>query len=317
MKLTRSKKNIYTAKNFFIFLMIILSHGSLFGQENPIGIEMIGEGIISTPKSEFKPAFFNQGKSMIFTRSDKNYKNQVLMISNFQNGNWGKATPISFSDILYNDSAPFVTSSGKTLYFVSTRPKKGMIPEIQSDIWKSTYSNGIWQKPVPLNETINTIKDEFGPCLYNSRFYFSGVRDSGSGFLDIYYSEMKDGKFSKPVNLGKEINSDMNEYDPNISSDGKYLVFSSYRKKEPLGRSDIYICEWKNGNWSKPVNAGALVNTKDEETSPVFSPDNQYLYFSSNRYDDTKIIDGKTILNGLFNMYKIPTNEILKTIHFE
>ena len=280
-------------------------------------VEMIGEGVVSTEKSEYKSVFYNHGKNLMFTRSEANFKGQVIMISEMKNGKWQMAKPISFSDILYDDSDPFISASGKILYFVSNRPRKGFLPEKSLDIWKSTFNNGIWGKPVPLDKTINSEKNELSPFLFKDKLYFISNRDSGIGFLDIYSAEIKNGKYLKPVNMGDKINSKMNEFSPYISADGKYLAFTSWRKTTCIGQSDIYFCLWQNGKWSEPVNAGSLVNSKFEESCPVFSEDLEYFYFSSNRYDDSLPLDQNKVLNGSFNIYRIPMKEIFKNIKFE
>ncbi len=49
---------------------------------------------------------------------------------------------------------------------------------------------------------------------------------------DIYvYFKKKDGTWSKPINLGKEVNSNFGETCPSITPDGKYLFFSRYNEE--------------------------------------------------------------------------------------
>jgi predicted alpha/beta superfamily hydrolase len=48
---------------------------------------------------------------------------------------------------------------------------------------------------------------------------------------DIYvYFKKKDGTWTKPINLGKEVNSNFSETSPRITPDGKYLFFSRYNE---------------------------------------------------------------------------------------
>ena len=47
----------------------------------------------------------------------------------------------------------------------------------------------------------------------------------------------KDGSWTKPINLGKEVNSNFSETSPRITPDGKYLFFSRYIED---AASDIY-----------------------------------------------------------------------------
>ena len=68
---------------------------------------------------------------------------------------------------------------------------------------------------------------------------------------------------------------------PSVSSDGKYLFFSS-DMPGGQGGSDIYYCEWINNQWSNPVNLGPLVNSSSSEIYPFIHPSGR-LYFSSDR----------------------------------
>ncbi|MEM6719259.1 MAG: hypothetical protein AAF611_08105 [Bacteroidota bacterium] len=52
---------------------------------------------------------------------------------------------------------------------------------------------------------------------------------------DIYvYFKQQDGTWSKPISLGKEVNSTFSETVPSITPDGKFLFFSRYNEKDRL-----------------------------------------------------------------------------------
>jgi len=74
------------------------------------------------------------------------------------------------------------------------------------------------------------------------------------------------------------------EYDcmhPSISKNGKKLYFTS-NMPGSLGGTDIWICEWKDGAWDKPKNAGPNINTEGNESYPFIGSDN-ILYFASDK----------------------------------
>lgn len=76
---------------------------------------------------------------------------------------------------------------------------------------------------------------------------------------------------------------------PSVSPSGNILAFTS-DMPGGIGGSDIYICKKdEKGNWGKPQNAGAMINTEGEELSPLLADDNT-LYFAS---------DGHVGLGGL------------------
>jgi hypothetical protein len=68
---------------------------------------------------------------------------------------------------------------------------------------------------------------------------------------------------------------------PSVSSDGKYLFFAS-DMPGGQGGSDLYCCEFKNGDWSEPVNLGSKVNSPGVENYPSINATGR-LYFTSNR----------------------------------
>ncbi|WP_199726257.1 PD40 domain-containing protein [Aquimarina sp. BL5] len=53
----------------------------------------------------------------------------------------------------------------------------------------------------------------------------------------VYFKEI-DGTWSKPINLGKQVNSIFSETVPSITPDGKYLFFSRYNEED--GLSNFY-----------------------------------------------------------------------------
>ena len=56
---------------------------------------------------------------------------------------------------------------------------------------------------------------------------------------DIYVCfKKKDQSWTEPINLGAEVNTNVNETCPSISPDGKYVFFSRYNEEN--GASNIY-----------------------------------------------------------------------------
>jgi Tol biopolymer transport system component len=60
----------------------------------------------------------------------------------------------------------------------------------------------------------------------------AGNKEDAQRKSDIYvYFQKKDNTWSKPINLGKEVNSNFGETCPSITPDGKYLFFSRYNEE--------------------------------------------------------------------------------------
>ncbi|MFH0894590.1 MAG: OmpA family protein, partial [Bacteroidota bacterium] len=137
---------------------------------------------------------------------------------------------------------------------------------------------------VNLGPPINTNANEGAQCISPDGqyiFYTACNRNGGYGSCDLYYTRKQGGRWESPVNMGPIVNSKLWDTQPSISSDGKTLYFISTREGG-LGNSDV----WKttldvNGEWTKPVNLGAPVNTIGKELSAFIHPDNQTMYFAS------------------------------------
>lgn len=116
-----------------------------------------------------------------------------------------------------------------------------------------------------------------------NEIYFVSNRKGGFGACDIYYCK-KDSKskWSKPVNIGGDINTEYDEGDVFISADGSKLFFSS-KGHNNMGGYDIFLCErLASGDWGKPKNLGFPLNSVDNDIT--YSEDeNGDFYFASDR----------------------------------
>ena len=65
-----------------------------------------------------------------------------------------------------------------------------------------------------------------------------------------------------------------------ISPNGKFLIFNSFEAPGGQGGEDIFVSQKTERGWGKAKSIGKLVNTKDEESSPRFSRDGKYFFFS-------------------------------------
>ena len=66
---------------------------------------------------------------------------------------------------------------------------------------------------------------------------FPGFANDSKQLFYVCFKE-KDGTWTKPINLGDEVNSNLGEGCPIITPDGKYLFFT--RDEDENGLSNIY-----------------------------------------------------------------------------
>lgn len=135
-----------------------------------------------------------------------------------------------------HDSRPSITKDG-TIYFYSTR-EGGMG---SSDIYVAKLINGKYSKVENIGHPVNTKYGEADPYVAQDESYLvfcsaSPLRKRfGKTDLFITFKQL-DNSWSKPINMGSEINTSENDDRPMLTKDGKYMFFS----RENHGTLDIY-----------------------------------------------------------------------------
>jgi outer membrane protein OmpA-like peptidoglycan-associated protein len=120
--------------------------------------------------------------------------------------------------------------------------------------------------------------------------------------MDLYEINKVNGKWSKPVNLGPNINSSQSEKSPYLHTDGETLFFSSTNFPSIGGFDIFYSRKDSLGFWNKPLNIGYPINTVSDEISLFVSTDGEKAYFASNNIDDS----------GGWNIYSFDLHESAK-----
>jgi len=177
--------------------------------------------------------------------------------------------------------------SGKRLYFVSARAVAGACGA--GDIYRTRNNPASgWQTPVNLGCNAsgagpNFTGGEFSPSIVETDagtlLFFSSTGLDGLD-QDIYVSVMRaDGTFA-PATAVAELNTEYNDQMPNVSRDGREIVFSSDRPGG-AGAFDVYTASRAaiGDAWSTATNLGSNVNTAAAETRPSLSADGERLHF--------------------------------------
>ncbi|MDC6364523.1 MULTISPECIES: ankyrin repeat domain-containing protein [Flavobacteriaceae] len=129
------------------------------------------------------------------------------------------------------------------------------------------------------------------PFLSNdeNRLYFISKRAlDGLGEpkdVDIWYVQKQENEWSEPINVGKNINSERNEYYISFTNDGTMYFGSNANAPEERKRSDydIYYSKFINGEFQKAIPLGKSVNTPAYEADVFVAPDESYIIFCSTR----------------------------------
>ncbi len=199
------------------------------------------------------------------------------------------------------DYGPTISADGKTLYYVSNRKGSRITRDgdFSHDFWAAKKNHNLDTVFFPpynidtVDAGVNTPMNEGVASIAADRqtLYFTGCnRPDGLGDCDIYVAEIQGDRWSKPVNLGRNVNTEYWDSQPTISPDKSRLYFSSNRPSptNPGGEgqddTDIWYSEWDPdmNEWMPAKNLGPDVNTDKAEVSPFIAADGNTLFFASN-----------------------------------
>jgi tetratricopeptide (TPR) repeat protein len=110
--------------------------------------------------------------------------------------------------------------------------------------------------------------------------YFCSDMGNGFGGKDLYRSDLRNGEWSKPVNLGETINTPLDESFPFFKDNTLYFSSTGHAG---LGGLDIFKSEVLPEGFDEPKNLGYPVNSKFDDFSIYIDSLNTGGYFSSNR----------------------------------
>jgi Tol biopolymer transport system component len=229
-------------------------------------------------------AVVSADETVIFYMTNKKFYNAVMM-SRKVDGIWSEPeniTPQVGSD---GDCYPTgISSDGKDLYLVKKVKNN-------NDIFVSHWDNDKWSVMVPLNENINSSKNETHACVSpdGNELYFTSNRKGSLGGIDIWRSKKENGDWGKAENLGTSINTELDEDSPFLNSSGDILYFSS-QGHQNMGGFDIFYSRKKGMEWSPASNLGFPVNTTSDNRfwCPVGKGTTGYL---TRKTDDASLMD--------------------------
>ena len=204
--------------------------------------------------------------------------------------------------------SPSVTSDGNTLYFAAMRDGKvtilnGKEGDYFTKIYKSNKdTEGAWGPPDALGGEINRIGthqgnvsiSEDGKTMYFTRFALEG---NDIGESKIYYATRSGDNWSAG-NEVKGVNGAWIAKHPSLGEMfGKPALFFASNMEGSKGGYDIYYANFiSEGEFSTPVNLGAVINTAGDDVTPFYK--NGVLSFSSNGHTN---IGGLDIFKSQWN----------------
>lgn len=185
----------------------------------------------------------------------------------------------NFNTELHNGPA-CITADGKTLYFTRVTYKSGQANPTR--IYTASLGKNGWENIQLVNIGGDEDYSVAQPCISsdNSTLYFTSNMPGGYGGKDLYMSRKSGITWTKPVNLGPEINTAGDEMFPSMRNDG--ILFFSSNGLPGFGGLDIYSAQKVDNKWLVQRNEGLELNSRFDDFGMAFLNDSVG-YFSTNR----------------------------------
>tara|TARA_R110001592_G_scaffold195524_2_gene443201 strand:+ start:1833 stop:3374 length:1542 start_codon:yes stop_codon:yes gene_type:complete len=141
-----------------------------------------------------------------------------------------------------------------------------------------------------LGTNVNSSTKDYYPFVPKDESFiiFNSKRDDGSEkmingnyFSEIYFSEVKNGNFSKARKLDQNVNTlNGSEEIVGMSADGKILLFY-FENDEHYG--DLLIADFENNQVKNLTKLPKVINSKDHEIAASITKSGDAIYFASDR----------------------------------
>lgn len=234
---------------------------------------------ISSPRFESHPAFDPRTGDLYFVRSAPDFTGWRILMSRCGPDGWSEPVqpPVAGDGV---EADPWFTADGATLYFISSRSPDGAAappgrPRKDLDLWRvDRDAQGRWGRPQRLPEPVNSPGAEWFPRLAPDGWLYFGStgRPGGLGKTDLWRARQgRDGAWTVE-NLGPDLNTADDEYEPLVSADGRRMVL--------MAADGLYRSERGAHGWSKRVRFGPRIDANGSEIGALLSPDGHSMLFA-------------------------------------
>jgi len=296
-------------------------------------------------KSALRRDIFIQNAARVNTQgmefSPALYLNGMVYVSRYNTGPVDEKTQETFYELFYSELDPngmptkpqnfsmeinsqlhegpvSFNRKGDRMYFTRSNSKQGVSRadkkgKVVLKIYEAQKGEYDWEniQELPFNSDKYT-------CMHPSlssdgkKLFFVSDMSDGYGGMDIYFAERRsDGTWSKPINLGSEVNTAKNEVFPFFHESG--TLFFSSDGHDGLGGLDIFMIDLSKRVWGRPINLGEPFNSQKDDLGLVLNEDGVIGYFTSDREggkgrDDIYVFEAPGGIKGI----ELP--ELLETL---
>ncbi|MBA4241503.1 MAG: hypothetical protein C0448_12315 [Sphingobacteriaceae bacterium] len=188
-----------------------------------------------------------------------------IFVSKLDGANWGIPEKVKGINSNFWEGSVCLFPDEKIICFSSER--QGGIGG-RDLYYAKLQPDGSWGDVKNFGPEINTKFDEDAPFIHSDgkTLFFSSNGHNTIGGYDIFRSELKNGSWTTPYNVGKPVNTVQDDKFYIVSSDGERGYYSS-EKKEGKGLQDIYMVE--PGMFGKPTALVLVTGKVTYDNGPV------------------------------------------------
>jgi outer membrane protein OmpA-like peptidoglycan-associated protein len=240
---------------------------------------------VNSAAHEVKPTISEDGKTLYFTRKNSSgiLLNDDSYITEYKQNQWTSAQKMttSFNDLNHNVVSSIIKNGDEVFVLDQYAAGKKI-----KDTYRTVHLKGDklgHSSKIKITDYQNTGSFISACMSIDGTIMILSLKNTSSiGGNDLYISFLKGKSWTKPENLGPNINTFGNEFSPFLSADNSKLYFSS-NGWPGYGTQDIFVVERKGSwtSWSEPKNLGSKINdnfwdayftiTKDESLALVCS----------------------------------------------
>jgi hypothetical protein len=277
-----------------IILLLVLAGATSYAQDYPFKVERAP--FSDRMYDEFAPVILN-GNIVYRSNKPESVRSKkvdtkgetamnIFISRNMGSGEWSDADLFSnelrgrdqhFGPATFNDR-------GNRIWFTMINEESGDKNSGRLGIYSGGFAGGEWTAIQPF-EYNDPRYDFMHPILSGdgSMLFFTSNMRGGLGGFDLYVCYLRNSRWTEPVNLGPNINTNRDEIYPVFYPDGR-LYFASRGQTPNLGGFDIYYSYRDAGSWSPPVHLDPPFNTRRHDAWFMLT-DTSYTrgYIHSNR----------------------------------
>lgn len=304
-----------------------------------ITVNLLDTNIFNKGTSSFAPMWFEGQNKLLFTSAREGgvivdpQKQQSEFLCDLywteKNGDsWSKAVnfgrPLNSgqhdaSGFLYHD--PSRSNEYKVVYYTRWSDQN----RAEKSIHFARMVNMMFYESYKLPESVNVpgyMSINPFVSLDGKWLFFSSNRPGGEGGLDLWKIELNETGMpvGDAINLGRPVNSELDEQTPYMHEISSTLFFSS-NGHNSIGGLDIFKSTFNqdNNSFEHPVNMGSPINSSKDDAYIIWDDFMQKGYFSSDRepcefghcYNIYEVINEPIVIALEGHAYDIQTNEIL------